>query len=470
MITTSKFNCPPVKNPDLLGEEKTYLTAGCLASASSITVADYEGFSDNDYLVLGDYGKEKTEIVQIDDVSIDATISLDATDRPAYPHSANTQVTRIPWNQVDIYSAITEATCLALTGTDIPLATTNLEVDDEYTYYNDTTATSATWYKVRFKNSTATTYSDFSDPVQATGYKVNSRGRLKEVVRSLFGDKYEKWVDATDLDNFFYQVETEVFDFRKKWSFLQTEGIFTLTAGVHKYDLATQLTNIKAPTKDYIENIWIGDNDPLDYKDRKEFDETLEGAQWTTLSATILTNAVVVPLTDGTKLNDTGTCYIEGDDIIYTDITGNTMTAGAGEVDAGHALGSEVWQSTELDEPADYTIWGGNIFIGSCPDDSYVCSANYYRKGTPMAEDNDISEIPASSNLLIQGVLALCYATKGDQDMYKLKRVEFESALREKNYQERLGQSQFLQPKEEISSPRDWDKGNLYEVKNKYKT
>lgn len=171
----------PIRNPDISSEEKTYLTAAVSAAAASISVADYEGFSDDDYLVLGPYGKEQTEIAQINDASIDASITLETGD-PVYAHPAYTQVTRIPWNQVEISSSSTE------TGTYSVLATTALEVDDEYTYYNDTAGSSTTWYKVRFKNSTSSTYSGYSDPVQATGYKANSRGRMKNLVMSLFGD------------------------------------------------------------------------------------------------------------------------------------------------------------------------------------------------------------------------------------------------------------------------------------------
>jgi len=464
-----------IKNPDISDAEKTYLTVACAASAASISVADYSGFADNDYLVLGIYSKEKAEIVLVDDVAIDATITLDATDLPAYAHPANTQVIRMPYNQIKIWSAASEAACLALTTSDAVLATTNLQVDDEYTSYDDTTGSSTTWYKVAFYNSGATTYSDFSDPIQATGYKANSRGRLKGIIRSLFGDKYGKWVDETDLNNFFYQVETEVFDYRKKWSFLQTESTFTLTAGVHKYVLSTQLTDIKAPTKDYIENIWIGDNDPFAYNDRKEFDSLLEGAQWTTLSAAILTNATTVYLTDGSKLNDSGTCYINGDDIAYTDITTNTMTAGAGEVDADHASGSEVWQSTELDEPTDCTVWGSDLFVYPCPDDSYITSVNYYKKGVPMDSDNDVSEIPASVSLLVSGVLALCFQAKGDNVQYKEKRAEFLTGLKEMSYKEKLGQGQSLTPSDEEGYKEwedytDFDKGSLKLIRNRYRS
>ena len=200
----------PIRNPDISDTEKTYLTSACVASGATISVADYEGYSDNDYLVLGPYGQEGSEVVLIDDASIDETISLDATKRPKYAHSSNTQVSLIFWNQVEISSSSSEA------GTFSVLATLDLEVDDEYTFYNDTAGSSSTWYKVRFKNSTSSTYSDYSDVVQATGYKANSRGRLKDLVKSVFNDKYGKWVDDSDLNNFFFQVENEIFNYRKR--------------------------------------------------------------------------------------------------------------------------------------------------------------------------------------------------------------------------------------------------------------
>ncbi len=457
----------PIKNPDLSSEEHSYLTLAGTASTTNITVADYEGFSDNDYLVIGPYGKERTEILKIDDASIDATITLDSSYYPAYAHPANTVVTKTPWNIYSLESGSTE------TGSFSVLGTAELEVDDEYSYYNDTSGTSTDWYKVRFYNSETATYSDYSDAVQAIGYKANSRGRLKEMVKSLFGDKYGKWVDDSDLDNFFYQVENEVFNYRKRWSFLQAETTFDLLPGKHSYDLSTYISDIKAPEKKYLENVWIGDNDPLVYQDRKEFDQLMEGAQYTTMRVALTGADTTAYVIDGTRLDTSGSAYIEGDLIEFTGLSGTVMSGVTGGTI--HSVGEEIWMKAELDLPSDYAVWAGNLKMNPCADTAYVCNVVYYKGGVEMSEDNAVSEIPWATSLLLNGVLSYCYQTKEDEAGAQRKRAEFENELRERSFAERLGQKQSLVPSEREGYIRDldytdFDKGGLKWIRDRYRT
>ena len=87
-----------------------------------------------------------------------------------------------------------------------------------------------------------------------------------------------------------------------------------------------------------------------------------------------------------------------------------------------------------------------------------------------MDEDNDVSTIPWAASLLVNGVLSLCYAAKIDNAMYERKRAEFLDELRERSYAERLGQTQSLTPKDGLPSIRDWDKGDLKEIKDEYRS
>lgn len=453
-----------IKNPSIEDEERTYLSAE-ITSGTTINVADYSGFSDDDYLILGTYGKEKSELVQINDASIDSSIVLENAVK--YSHPANTRVITIPFNEYSLERATSES------GTFSVVATAVLQVDDEYTYYNDTAGSSTSWYKVRYYNRQDTNYSSYSDAMQATGFKANSRGRLKEMAKSLFGDRTGKWVEEDQWDDLFYQVENEVYNFRKKWAFLQTGTAFALTIGRHEEDLATKVSDIVAPEKKYVESIRISDGDLLTYKDRKDFDELMEGAQYTTLDGAITSSNTTATLLDGDLLDTSGSAYIEGS---LMGITGNTanLISFDGTASAKND-GDEIWMKSELDEPQDYTIWGGMLKFNPCADTAYICHITYNKKGTPMSEDNAVSEIPRPTSLLLNGVLAYAYAIKVDEKMYKEKRAEFLNELKKRSYAERLGQKQSLTPSDETGYREgvdyvDFDKGYLKEIKNKYRS
>lgn len=455
----------PVNNPDISQQEKTYLASAVSVDGTGLTVADYSGLSNNDYLVLGPYGKEKSEIVQIGDDNILTSFELTAALK--YAHPANTVVQVMLFNEFELGSATTE------TGTFSDVGTAVIQPDSLQTVYNDTSGASTTWYRVRYYNDTTTSYSDYSDAVQATGYKTNSRGRLKELAVSMFGDKNEQWISNSDWDNFFLQTEQEVFVNRKKWNFLQSETAFELLEGKSEYDLSTYVPTLKENSESYIDSVWIEDNDPLKYNDKKEFNRLREGAQFTKLSGDLAASGTTAEVVDASMLDTAGTIYIAGDEIDLASVSGTTLTIS--NVDSAHSAGDEVWMVGELGEPAERTTWGDNLTINPTPDTAYVCHIDHYKDGVPMDEDNDVSEIPRSTKLLLDGVLSLAWQVRQDEKMYLQKRAEFENGLRELGYQERLGQKQSLTPSDEEGYVEgkdytDFDLGNLRFISDKYRT
>ena len=155
-----------IKHPDL-GIGKTRLSADVAASATSSTVENYQGFVATDYVVFGKLGEENSEIVLL--TSVTANVTLGHTTGPVFAHSARTSVSEIKYNQAKIYSDT------ASTGDFSTLVTTlDLTPDEDYTIYDHTTGTSATWYKVKYYNETTEAISSFSDPVEGVGYTETS--------------------------------------------------------------------------------------------------------------------------------------------------------------------------------------------------------------------------------------------------------------------------------------------------------
>lgn len=89
-----------IPHPSIEESEQTYLTASAIATATSLTCMNVDGFSANDYIVAGKIGEERTELRQVANTSGDTTINIDALD---FPHSIDTPITYLKFNQIRIY-------------------------------------------------------------------------------------------------------------------------------------------------------------------------------------------------------------------------------------------------------------------------------------------------------------------------------------------------------------------------------
>ena len=152
-LENSRFK---VKNSELLIDvPKTYLSGSVSAAGVTLTVENISGGAVSQYMVLGEIGDEKTEIVQnhVDTAPTGSTITL-ITGGVVYDHPVGTPVYFVGFNQIEFNNATTSG------GTKTVLATQDITPDEEYSTYNDTTNTTGYGY-VRFKNSTLTTYSQY---------------------------------------------------------------------------------------------------------------------------------------------------------------------------------------------------------------------------------------------------------------------------------------------------------------------
>ena len=168
-----------ITHPELDLQE-TRLSADVAASATSSTVENNTGFATNDYVVFGTLGEELTEIVLL--TSTTGTTTLGHTTGPVFAHSARTPVAQIKYNQAKIYTSDAED------GTYTLLYTVDLTLDQDSTVKDDTTGTTATWYKLKYYNSTTTAISSYTVAVQGTGYTDDSLFSMTEEVVEAFGD------------------------------------------------------------------------------------------------------------------------------------------------------------------------------------------------------------------------------------------------------------------------------------------
>jgi len=164
-----------------LGPQKTRLTADVAVAASSSTVENNDGIATNDLFVFGRLGQEKTEIVTITSATSNTTIGH--TGGLKFSHVANTPLFEIKYNQAEISRATSEGGAYSV------LATISLTPDEDYTIYDDTTGTTASWYKTRYYNSVAATYSTYSATVEGSDYEDESLHAMVNDVLEELGDE-----------------------------------------------------------------------------------------------------------------------------------------------------------------------------------------------------------------------------------------------------------------------------------------
>lgn len=219
--------------PELLPQQ-TRLTANTAASDTSSAVENNDGFANNDYVVFGKIGEEKTEVVKLSGVTGNAQI--DHTTGPVFDHSARTKVSQIKYNQVKIYSATTED------GTYSLVTTIDLDLDKAQTIYDDTSGTSSTWYKVKYYNETTTALSSYSSPVQATGFTFQSLRSMVDEVLEEFGDPDSEEINRNKVRTYLRAgVRKLTMELIKNYpDYQKAYTTQALTSGTATYDVPTR--------------------------------------------------------------------------------------------------------------------------------------------------------------------------------------------------------------------------------------
>jgi hypothetical protein len=217
-----------------LGPQRTYISTDVSADATSATVENNTGFGTNDYVVMGNPGDEKTEIVLLTSTTGSTTIGF--TGKCVFAHQARTQVAEIKYNQAEIYTSTSQ------TGTYALLATVSLTLDEKTTIYDDTTGASTTWYKIRYKNVVGSIYSDYSDPVQGTGYTDDSLYSMTEEVLEEFGDSDSAEISRTRIKRLIKGgVRKTMIEIIKTYpDYHRNYTTQVLTNGTATYDLPTR--------------------------------------------------------------------------------------------------------------------------------------------------------------------------------------------------------------------------------------
>ncbi len=224
-------------NPPTDELEKTYFSLSTSAVATTIPVKNNDRFAANDRIMLGEQGREKTEVVTVSAISADGTqITVGAT---VFPHSADDPVYRLRFDQVKFYRSTTTAT-----GVYTLLSTQNLDVDNDTltTVYIASDDAAGYYYKVSYYHSISAIESAFSDPVLVSGYARGSVGFLIDEVLREVADTNERFVTRNEILGWLNEVNDDLLTRRKKpYGFLHTRAAKTRTANATTLPFPTDM-------------------------------------------------------------------------------------------------------------------------------------------------------------------------------------------------------------------------------------
>jgi len=234
------------KNSDLLINSKySYLVGNNLSGVTTLSVINSDGFADDDYLLLGEFGSESSEIVQINTGGVNtSTHVLTLTAATKFSHSESTKVSIIKYNQVRFYHTATATfSTSSQVGSDI-----NIQADSIYTkIYDSTNTTGFGW--VVFYNSTTLKLTQNSNAIPYSGFGENSVEKILSNFFSLLNNKESTLIsteDALSWLNEGYSNTREELNLVNSNYTVATEYDVTTTSGLQEYSLPSDFSEMLA--------------------------------------------------------------------------------------------------------------------------------------------------------------------------------------------------------------------------------
>lgn len=393
-----------IQAPNIADTKQTYLTTNANAAVSSLSVESGTKFALDDYMVVGNIGAEKTEIVRVH-ASTPPTISaITLAAVTTLDHSRGDKVQFIPYNQIVIQKSIDGGATYA------DLTTLSIRVDASETYYNDTTGLSTYYYRAKFKNSATALVSENSSGVLATGYAENSAGA---VIRDALVSLGEKIDDEVLTREFLLRVldegrdEIDLHENVDRWSFRTAFDYKagSIIPGTYTLDLPTNLRD--GNTFKNVLGVRIGKNGlRLHQVDKISMSENYQGVAHTTVGSVMADSDITIILTASGDFDEGGSISIAGasvntvvDVVAYTsnnEATG-VISGVTGIATGGHAAGRDVWQGAAFGLPFEYTVFEGKM-VFSQPFADDLAGQNiwldYYKKKTLMTTEGDLFDEP----------------------------------------------------------------------------
>lgn len=376
-----------VKHPLLDNYSKSFLIAPIAAAGTALSVADNNGFADDDWFILGDPGDETTEEDDVNGV-VTRGQSLTITNTNKFAHEVNAPMTKIYERKITVYGSATDGgslTAIYNTG-----AAKSIQWNRPFTEITlTTTETAYAFYVVKFYD--GTTESSASDYIPSTG-----------LTNAYVGDMIQKALHATNsvIDNlitydFLIRAANDCQDeitqyvymsktgdsIKKDWPFEIVEDSTSLSALTleHRYAVSGLSSSLKYPdTKQAILSVRFGTK-PLTNLNFRDIESIYQDVIVDKLSSAVLAAATSMTLTDSSMFSATnGSVKIGAETITYTTNTVSTgvlsgiPASGTGSLAAGYAAGRSVWKSPPSGRPQRYAVFNDELILDRPPSSDYA--------------------------------------------------------------------------------------------------
>ena len=354
--------------PDILSNERTYIDSDMTAAASSISGNGVNFFS-GQYIVIGQPGNLKTEIVQINGTPSATAIPITTT---SFAHNRGDIVRFIPYNQIVAEWSASQ------TGSYTALAAIPIRADSMQTYLQQVSDPTTYWYRFRFQNSTSGLFSQYSDVQAATGYGDNTIWSVKQRALREIGEELSDLVTDADLNAWIMEGRrmADQNPAIMRWSFRTTFGNVTgmLLAGQWRVAIPANLRDPNSP-KNVLSIRCANQNRPVIYQDRVRFNQNYLNVNHSTIAVQQTSGGTTLQLASTHDFDASGAITLAnnsvGDGLISIAYTGNnkntnTLTGVTG-INRTVLLGTDVWQRAVFGLPTSYTVGGDGYWYFDVP-------------------------------------------------------------------------------------------------------
>ena len=319
-------------------QPQTILTASVAAAATTLTVASNAGFTQNDFVLVGKIGENKTEIKRIT-AAVTAGTSLTVA-ALTYAHDEDTPITKLDYDQVRFYRG---TTAIAADSTALGAAAQAIDPTEIYSYYEDATNTTGYGF-CRFYDSNGAVYSVYSDAIPYTGYTAKMKRSIRNKIRRLLNetDELNSPISNEEINDEINMAQKEIAHDRL-WSFYEKTKSFSTVANQYEYSLATDvfvLYQAKFDTQPLApimlarwNNLrWDSDTtgDPTHIcmwrRKARVYPYPEDSADTTTLNGNIIAASTTITVASTSGFDEQGRIIIDDEVISYTGTTATTFT------------------------------------------------------------------------------------------------------------------------------------------------
>lgn len=384
----------------------TYLSNNFAIGVTALTVDNAIDFTSGSIItILGSVGAENCEFGYASSHA-DQTITVAATKQP---HNRGDLVSQVNYDQVEISKSAT------IDGSYSVLATLSLFLTQQKTVQFDSTGLTTDYYKLRWKNSVSSTFSEYSDPVSVLSYPANSVGNIIfPVLRAMGVSENDPKITVpfciSALQDAREYTKGKLFGIRHAW-LAQFEFPIQVLAGSNFVYLPENI-DFNETDRSMLSGRFIMNNVlapfNLKYIDKRSWNQVafnVGGSVTVGSTAIAATQIFLQSAGDFLPVNSSGVAYVATTafsqtllQIAYTgiDLTTNKLTGVTG-IDRTIPEGTQVWVTPTIAQPIWYTVYNNDsedgglgkiVFDRIIPDSMqgnnfYI---DYYKKFLPVTD------------------------------------------------------------------------------------